>query len=292
MKRVILTIFILANNILSFSQKNERLEIPAGLNAFKFADIIESKYENGKVKKSTQIEIYGFDDRKNLIYNIDSKGLYLEYKYDSTNNLTEEFFYEKFDSIGKRIPSSKWKYEYENGLRKKIIRYKYSYGTWKYEETVTDQYLLNSIGQIIEHKYFDSENKIKEIVYSYYLDPLPIHNKYFDFNDEGRITKYYCRKEVTTDSLGTIKDSTIYNYDTDYNIIKQIEYTTNSSTPRVETYKYDKSKNIIEETLYIGFVNQYFTKRLFEYNKEGFVTKYTSINSNGDVNWIRIYQYK
>lgn len=297
-RQFILTLYILISSLALFAQEKKVIRIPDTIRAFRFATVYETEEDfNTKELKTELIAVYGFDNRKNCIHAFDETGLYFTNEYDSLNNLVAEYFYEGIDSSEKkRTLSGKWIYGYSNGLCDKIDRYFFIDGKWVFEETVRNSYLLDKSGRIIEENHFDNENQLKsKITYSYSPNQVKKTEK-LDFN-RGWFTNHSCSKEVVWDASDNSTIIKNHEYDENGNLIRSISE--NLSEKKVKTmtrvdYNYSSTGFLMEETVYMSDdgknENEFSVKNFFEYDEQGFVTKYTSKRPNNSGS-VKVYDY-
>lgn len=294
MKKRILYIFIVSLSIVGCKVIERLPKLIITNQATVYSTVIQFDFENGKKSnKGKEIARYGYDQENNLIENYDKKGLFLQYKFDSINNVSEELFYENYDSIsGIRTPSARWINIYDNkALKTFTVMFEFQNSNWVVEDTVSYEYSLNEKNQIIERKYYSDSKQLKWIEKSEYIQNAPTENQPYDFNRIGTLTKHYCSKETTYKSDGTLLDSTVYTYDNLHRLIKKIDYRNNQKYPTVIKYKYNESNQIIEQSQYFGDGGSLFYKKHFTYNSIGLRLTETWYDSSEKPKWIKEHKY-
>jgi hypothetical protein len=255
-----------------------------------YATAIRYDIENGeRSNKGKEVSVYGYDERNNLIENYDLRGLYLVYKFDSLNNVFEEYFFENINWVtGLRAPSGKWINRYEDGLKVKTEFFDYSFfKSWKKQGERFFKYELNNKGQI--EKYQSYQNDIFSSTTFYeYIPNAPVEKHPFDFNRIGTLSVHFCSKETRFNPNGILMDSTVYSYNSNNLLIKEIKYEQGANVPTITKYKYNKLNQIVEKTrCFLGETGYSYT-----YNKLGLKKTWTSFDEKRVPQSVVVYTYK
>jgi hypothetical protein len=287
-----LSYILLSFIIVSCSSIKYLKDVKVTNNAKHYARVIEYQFKDEvKQKKGLEIAKYGYDNRTNLIENYDNKGLYLSYSFDSLNNVFEENFYEKIDSVsGLRKPSSRWELTYEKGLRVKTEFYEFENNNWKKDGERIFKYSLNDRGQILNIVTYD-DGTIKDSTIFESIYNAPIEKLAFDFNRIGTLTTHYSSKEIRYTASGEIKDSITYIYDDQFRLTKKSSFAPGHKYATVITFKYDSLNNIIEKAQYFGDGGDLFYTSLYSYNDLGLRSSETYLDSQRKPKWIKEYKY-
>jgi len=216
----------------------------------------ENKSPNGKslYRYSTR---YEYDADKNII----SETKYIFDEGSGRENIENRYAY-LFDDSG-YTASRTWTYKGAGGLTKEVETFENKYYPAAIEASRTAEN---------EFRQKDSE---KPRLRSRVISRSGVRERAVTVSEKGRYLEQIFYKPD-----GSLKRRTVFNYDSDENLISEVEYDHDNEADNRCVYKYDEKKRIAEETNF-NAAGKVFSRTVYSYDAGGNKTK-TAISYSSD----------
>ena len=266
MKRTLITIFLIINTSLLFSQSNNVENIKsAGIKSIvtKSFSVVDGK------KQLLDTKSYDFDVKGNVTtVKFDTSGFFnkIIYKYDTNGNIIEEKMYKQTKNV------RTYKYEYNISDKKEsCVSLNYSE-----DQDVEINYTYDNKGNLVQEESLSGNKKFG---FKYVYDKNSRKTEMVAYNPtkiEKKFYYYYDAKGLLIEEKGVL-------------------YWAGSKTAKHnffsrKSFKYNDNKELIEMSYYL--TDQLFEKYLYFYNEKGLLAKYEKYNTAGILCFEMEYNYE
>ncbi len=210
--------------------------------------VSENKAPNGKnlYRYSTRFE---YDADKNII----SETKYIFDEASGLEKIENRYAY-SFDGSG-YTASRTWTYKGTGGLTREVETFENQYYPPVIEAAATAENELKS------------KNSGKPRLSSRVISRSGVRERAVTVTEKGRYLEQIFYKPD-----GSLKRRTVFNYDSDENLISEVEYDHNNGTDDSLVYKYDEKKRIAEETNF-NAAGKVTSRTVYSYDAAGNKTK-------------------